>query len=358
MTDSTDHITGKASLAPTVTIAKDGAGFGAPIGAITEVGGAGNGNGWYQLAATGADTDTLGQLIIHATAAGADPADMMVEVVKFDPQVVAVGAAVAGAAMTFSDDAITAAKIDTGAIEVAAFAADVGSTALLTNPLAQAAAKGAWDSLTADHSIASTYGQQMEDNLDAEVSTRSTLTAANVWDYPSADLDTALSTGLWFTQRLDTNVGSRGTSTYAGGPVDSVTGDVGGKVLGGGPGVIGATGVQAQIPAGGITATEAPALGNLDTNVGSRSVYAGGAADANIGAVKAVTDKLDTGLVTDGPVWQWTANALELGPAGGGGGLTAAQVWDYPISSLTTGGSVGKWLYDVTRRILTLVMSR
>jgi hypothetical protein len=42
--------------------------------------------------------------------------------------------------------------------------------------------------------------------------------------------------------------------------------------------------------------------------------------DTEVSAIKAVTDKLDTGLVLDGAVWQWTVNALELGPAGGGGG--------------------------------------
>lgn len=37
-------------------------------------------------------------------------------------------------------------------------------------------------------------------------------------------------------------------------------------------------------------------------------------------AIKAVTDKINTGLVLDGAVYQFTANMLELAPAGGGGG--------------------------------------
>ena len=37
-------------------------------------------------------------------------------------------------------------------------------------------------------------------------------------------------------------------------------------------------------------------------------------------AIQAVTVKLNTGLVLDGAVYQWTANSLELAPAGGGGG--------------------------------------
>jgi hypothetical protein len=42
--------------------------------------------------------------------------------------------------------------------------------------------------------------------------------------------------------------------------------------------------------------------------------------DTEVLAIKAVTDKIDTGLVLDGAVYQFTANMLELAPAGGGGG--------------------------------------
>jgi len=55
-------------------------------------------------------------------------------------------------------DAITAAKIANGAIDLATFAADVGTTALASNPVAKAAAKGAWDSARADHETANTFG--------------------------------------------------------------------------------------------------------------------------------------------------------------------------------------------------------
>lgn len=48
-----------------------------------------------------------------------------------------------------------------------------------------------------------------------------------------------------------------------------------------------------------------------------------------------VTDKLDGMLVLDGAVYQFTANALELGPAGGAGGLTAADVWAHGTRTLT-----------------------
>jgi hypothetical protein len=42
-------------------------------------------------------------------------------------------------------------------------------------------------------------------------------------------------------------------------------------------------------------------------------------------AIKVVTDRINTGLVADGAVWQFTANMLELAPAGGGGGAGDAS---------------------------------
>ena len=77
MIDSTLHIAGKTTLAPTVTISKNGAGFFAPAGAVTEIGA-----GWYKIAGNATDTNTLGPLIVHADAAGADPVDMLFQVVK------------------------------------------------------------------------------------------------------------------------------------------------------------------------------------------------------------------------------------------------------------------------------------
>jgi hypothetical protein len=51
------------------------------------------------------------------------------------------------------------------------------------------------------------------------------------------------------------------------------------------------------------------------------------AAKVDTAAIKVVTDRINTGLVADGGVWQFTANMLELGPSGGGGGngLTTEQ---------------------------------
>lgn len=79
---SSDHITGLTGASPTVTISKNGGSFGSPAGAVSEVG-----SGWYKVAGNATDTNTLGPLALHATAASADPSDSLVaEIVAYDPQ--------------------------------------------------------------------------------------------------------------------------------------------------------------------------------------------------------------------------------------------------------------------------------
>lgn len=79
MVDSTDHITGLTGLSPTVTLSKNGGAFGAPVGAVSEIA-----NGWYSLAGNATDRNTLGELLIHVTATGADPVDEKYAIVTQD----------------------------------------------------------------------------------------------------------------------------------------------------------------------------------------------------------------------------------------------------------------------------------
>lgn len=76
MTDSADHITGKTGLTLTIAASKDGGAFAAITPTVTELS-----YGWYSLALTTAHTDTLGDLAIHVTGAGADPTDLVAQVV-------------------------------------------------------------------------------------------------------------------------------------------------------------------------------------------------------------------------------------------------------------------------------------
>jgi len=73
-----------------------------------------------------------------------------------------------------------------------------------------------------------------------------------------------------------------------------------------------------SIPAGALTAA---AIAEIQFGLALQStlLLVAGYTDTEIAAIKAVTDKLNTGLVADGPVWLFTANMLELAPAGGGG---------------------------------------
>src|SRR5579859_2130399 len=79
--DSSDHISGKTGLSPTVTLSKAGGSFASPSGAVTEIA-----NGWYKVAGNATDTGTLGPLILHATSTGADPSDALFSVVAYDDQ--------------------------------------------------------------------------------------------------------------------------------------------------------------------------------------------------------------------------------------------------------------------------------
>lgn len=70
LVQSSDHISPLTGATVTVTLSKNGASFAAPAGTVSEVG-----NGWYVLTPATADTGTLGPLLLHATAANADPVD-------------------------------------------------------------------------------------------------------------------------------------------------------------------------------------------------------------------------------------------------------------------------------------------
>lgn len=88
ITAATGIIIGITGLTLTVTSSKAGAAFASISPTVLELSG-----GWYNIALTAAMTDTIGSLIIRATAgAGAQislPA--VVQIVGFDPTSVAVG---------------------------------------------------------------------------------------------------------------------------------------------------------------------------------------------------------------------------------------------------------------------------
>jgi hypothetical protein len=76
MVDETDHVSGLAGLTLTITASKDGGAFASIAPTVTD-----RGNGWYALALTTTHTNTLGDLALHITSTGADPTDLVDEVV-------------------------------------------------------------------------------------------------------------------------------------------------------------------------------------------------------------------------------------------------------------------------------------
>lgn len=81
MIDSGDHFSAKTGLTPTVSLSKAGGSFSGAGGTVAEIA-----NGWYSIALTTTDTNTLGDLAYYITAATADDTDFTDEVVAFDPQ--------------------------------------------------------------------------------------------------------------------------------------------------------------------------------------------------------------------------------------------------------------------------------
>jgi hypothetical protein len=76
LTEASDHITGMTGLTLTVTESKNGGVFADASPSVTE-----QGYGWYNLALTSTATNTVGDLVIHISASGADPGDLKIDVV-------------------------------------------------------------------------------------------------------------------------------------------------------------------------------------------------------------------------------------------------------------------------------------
>jgi hypothetical protein len=192
MVDSTDHVTAKTGLTLTVTRSKNGAAFGAWAGTSAEIA-----NGIYKLTPAAGDVDTQGELVIHATGTAADPADLVAEVVAFDPHAVAdlglsnlnatVSSRLAASAYVDHTASIAAVQADTddiqarlpaalvggrmdasigavatGVITAAAIAADaIGASELAADAVAEIAAAVAvsvWTETLASHLTAGSTG--------------------------------------------------------------------------------------------------------------------------------------------------------------------------------------------------------
>lgn len=75
LVSSTDHTTGKTGATLTIDESKNGGAFASIAPVVTE-----RGSGWYSIALTATNTNTVGDYVLHITASGADPLDIMFNV--------------------------------------------------------------------------------------------------------------------------------------------------------------------------------------------------------------------------------------------------------------------------------------
>lgn len=80
MVDANDHITGRTGLNPLVELARPSGTFAPARGAVEEIG-----YGWYRLHFAAEEIADPGIWLVHASAPGADPVDLQVQVVSYDP---------------------------------------------------------------------------------------------------------------------------------------------------------------------------------------------------------------------------------------------------------------------------------
>lgn len=148
MTDEADHITGKTGLSPTVVIRKQGGAFGVPSGAVSEIA-----NGWYELAGHADDRGTLGTLLLHATAVGADPVDREFGIVNYDPF-----------------DIVSAINGNPGKTNQEVYDNERGTDGAYTGtpPTAEAIADQVHDEPRAEHTVAGSFGEKNQLGVPSE----------------------------------------------------------------------------------------------------------------------------------------------------------------------------------------------
>lgn len=168
LTASSDHVTGLTGATLTITASKNGAAFGSITPTVTE-----RGDGWYNLDLTTSHTDTLGDLVVHVTAASADPIDLReqvfaglpgesVTVSSIGTDVITSTALASSAVTEIATGVRTELTTELGRIDVAT------STRLATSgytvpPTVADIADGVWDEAISGHLTAGTTGKALDD---------------------------------------------------------------------------------------------------------------------------------------------------------------------------------------------------
>jgi hypothetical protein len=88
--------------------------------------------------------------------------------------------------------------------------------------------------------------------------------------------------------------------------------------------------------------------------VGLASLALAGSTAAVVNDINTVTEKIDTGLVLDGAVYQFTANMLELGPSGGGGSTVNVLPATGIVANRTPGATLTPVVGETISQSITL----
>ena len=329
-----DLVTGATALDS--EISKDGGTFADATSEATEIA-TSSGIYYLDLTATEMDADTVA-VVVKTTTSGAKTTTLVMYPVTLSQAQLGVNAVQAGA-VAWGSGAITAASIAANALAIAKFAADIGTTAYASNPIARAI----WERLLSGTTYAT-------GSLGAKIKTASFLDAPAVrsalgFDAPNfdtlvyaikavTDAQTAITPAALVDLIWDEDVdASHQTAGTAGKKLD----DAGGAAD---PWATALPGAYGAGTAGKLVGD------NVDAAVSSRAASS---------ALATAQLDLDTLTGTDGATLA-TAQALYApSKAGDAMALTAgerttlaASIWNALTSGFATAGSIGKKMADWT----------
>lgn len=159
-------------------------------------------------------------------------------------------------------------------------------------------------------------------NLDAAVSSRSTVAATDIVSSGAITTSGGAVSNVTTVATTTTNSDMRGTDNAL--------------LASSAPSNFGSLGISSSGHLSRVTLVDTTTTNTDMVDVSSLATSSDLATvDTVVDAIKVVTDRLDTALVIDGAVYQFTANALENAPSGGGGGGgdDAATIYSYFTAS-------------------------
>lgn len=169
-----------------------------------------------------------------------------------------------------------------------------------------------------------------------------------IWHQLTAAVVTAATMGKLLVDNIDAAISSRGTSTYAGGAVASVTGNVGGNVTGSVGSVTGAVGSVTGNVGGNVVGTVASVAGAVGSVTGNVGGNVGGNVAGSVGSVTAgvtvTTNNDKTSYALTAAERNAIADALlarhQQGGSAGASGTKVSDALAGGLMSLTIAGGV------------------